>query len=175
MPKLAGRHQHVNAGTAIAALRAAGYGGLPSSAFEQGMLNADWPARLQRIARGKLAELVPGRAELWLDGGHNPDGGRVLAQAMADLADRNPAPLVMIAGLLSTKDAGATLGHFKGLAQLLFAVPLQNNLAARPAEEVLRHPGDPTAGDSRRHGWNWQARRGASRAAARPRRGYKCR
>jgi dihydrofolate synthase/folylpolyglutamate synthase len=136
LPKLAGRHQHVNAGTAIAALRAAGYGGLPSFAFEQGMLNADWPARLQRIARGKLAELVPGRAELWLDGGHNPDGGRVLAQAMADLADRNPAPLVMIAGLLSTKDAGATLGHFKGLAQTLFAVPLQNNLAARPAEEV---------------------------------------
>ncbi len=136
LPKLAGRHQHVNAGTAIAALRAAGYGGLPSSAFEQGMLNADWPARLQRIARGKLAELVPGRAELWLDGGHNPDGGRVLAQAMADLADRNPAPLVMIAGLLSTKDAGATLRHFKGLAQMLFAVPMQNQLAARPAEEV---------------------------------------
>ncbi|KPH79717.1 bifunctional folylpolyglutamate synthase/dihydrofolate synthase [Bosea vaviloviae] len=136
LPRLSGRHQHVNAGTAIAGLRAAGYGGLPARAFEQGMLNADWPARLQRLARGKLAELVPGRAELWLDGGHNPDGGRVLAQAMADLADRNPAPLVMIAGLLSTKDARATLGHFKGLAQLLFAVPIQNQLVARPAEEV---------------------------------------
>ncbi len=136
LPRLSGRHQHVNAGTAIAALRAAGYGGLPARAFEQGMLNADWPARLQRLARGKLAELVPGRAELWLDGGHNPDGGRVLAQAMADLADRNPAPLVMIAGLLSTKDAKATLGHFKGLAQVLFAVPIQNQLVARPAEEV---------------------------------------
>lgn len=136
LPRLSGRHQHVNAGTAIAGLRAAGYGGLRSYAFEQGMLNADWPARLQRLARGKLADLVPGRAELWLDGGHNPDGGRVLAQAMADLADRNPAPLVMIAGLLSTKDAKATLGHFKGLAQLLFAVPIQNQLVARPAEEV---------------------------------------
>ena len=55
---------------------------------------------------------------------------------MADLADRNPAPLVMIAGLLSTKDAKATLGHFKGLAQALFAVPIQNALVARPAEEV---------------------------------------
>lgn len=136
LPRLVGRHQHVNAGTAIAALRAAGYGGLPARAFEQGMVNADWPARLQRLARGKLAELIPPRAELWLDGGHNPDGGRVLAQAMADLADRNPAPLVMVAGLLSTKDARATLAHFKGLAQGLFAVPIQNQLAARPAEEV---------------------------------------
>lgn len=136
LPRLAGRHQHVNAGTAIAGLRAAGYGGLPARAFEQGMLNADWPARLQRLSRGKLLELVPPRAELWLDGGHNPDGGRVLAQAMADLADRNPAPLVMVTGLLSTKDARATLAHFKGLAQALFAVPIQNSLAARPAEEV---------------------------------------
>jgi dihydrofolate synthase/folylpolyglutamate synthase len=136
LPRLAGRHQHINAGTAIAALRAAGYGGLPVQAFEQGMRDADWPARLQRLARGKLVKLIPPGAELWLDGGHNPDGGRVLAQAMADLTDRNPAPLMMIAGLLSTKDARATLGHFKGLAQELFAVPIQNSLAARPAEEV---------------------------------------
>ncbi len=136
LPRLAGRHQHINAGTAIAALRAAGYGGLPASAFEDGMRQADWPARLQRLARGHLSEIVPEGSELWLDGGHNPDGGRVLAQAMADLADRNPAPLVMIAGLLSTKDAAATLRHFKGLAQALYAVPIQNSLAARPAEEV---------------------------------------
>ena len=136
LPRLTGRHQHVNAGTAIAALRAAGYGALPARAFEEGMRHADWPARLQRLARGRLAELIPPRSELWLDGGHNPDGGRVLAQAMADLADRNPAPLVMIAGLLSTKDATATLGHFKGLAQALYAVPIQNTLAARSPEEV---------------------------------------
>lgn len=136
LPRLAGRHQHVNAGTAIAALRAAGYGGLPAIAFEHGMLRAEWPARLQRLARGRLLDLLPPGAELWLDGGHNPDGGRVLAQAMADLADRSPAPLVMIAGLLSTKDARATLGHFKGLAQILLAVPIQNSLVARPAGEV---------------------------------------
>jgi dihydrofolate synthase/folylpolyglutamate synthase len=136
LPRLAGRHQHINAGTAIAALRAAGYGRLPASAFERGMTEAEWPARLQRLARGKLAELAPAGAELWLDGGHNPDGGRVLAQAMADLEEKNPAPLVMIAGLLATKDARATLGHFKGLAQVLFAVSMQNQLAARTAEEV---------------------------------------
>lgn len=136
LPRLAGRHQHVNAGTAIAALRAAGYGGLPAHAFEQGLRNADWPARMQRLARGRLAELAPQGAELWLDGGHNPDGGRVLAQAMADLEEKNPAPLVLITGLLSTKDARATLGHFKGLAHSLFAVPMLNQLAARPAEEV---------------------------------------
>ena len=136
LPRLAGRHQHVNAGTAIAALRAAGYGALPALAFERGMTEADWPARMQRLARGRLAELAPPGSELWLDGGHNPDGGRVLAQAMADLEEKNPAPLVMICGLLATKDAAATLGHFRGLAQRLYTVPIQNQLVARTAGDL---------------------------------------
>lgn len=136
LPRLAGRHQHTNAGTAIAALRAAGYGGLPARAFEQGLLAAEWPARMQRLARGRLAEILSPGAELWLDGGHNADGGRVLAQAMADLEEKNPAPLVMICGLLSTKDVRAVLAPFKGLALGLFAVPIQNQIAARPAQEV---------------------------------------
>ena len=37
LPRLPGRHQHVNAGTAIAALRAAGFGRLPAKAFETGI------------------------------------------------------------------------------------------------------------------------------------------
>ncbi|MGL4974108.1 MAG: bifunctional folylpolyglutamate synthase/dihydrofolate synthase [Bosea sp. (in: a-proteobacteria)] len=136
LPRLQGRHQHINAGTAIAGLRAAGYGGLPARAFETGIASADWPARLQRLARGHLAELVPPGAELWLDGGHNPDGGRVLAEAMADLEEKNSAPLMLIAGLLSTKDATAVLRHFNGLAHELLAVPISNQLAGRPAAEV---------------------------------------
>jgi dihydrofolate synthase/folylpolyglutamate synthase len=56
LPRLPGRHQHVNAGAAIAALRAAGFGRLPASAYEAGMTGADWPARLQRLNRGALDE-----------------------------------------------------------------------------------------------------------------------
>jgi len=42
-PRLFGRHQFDNAGTAIAALRAGGVK-LPVRAFEQGVVAADWPA-----------------------------------------------------------------------------------------------------------------------------------
>lgn len=136
LPRLQGRHQHVNAGTAIAALRAAGYGGLPARAFEAGLLQADWPARLQRLKTGRLVENAPYGSELWLDGGHNADGGRVLAQAMADIEEKSPAPLVMIVGILGTKDARAVLAPFKGLAQELIAVPITGQLAGRPAAEV---------------------------------------
>ena len=76
-PRLFGRHQIGNAGTAVAALRAAGAWAIGSDAFEAGMLGADWPGRLQRLTRGRLPGLAPPGAELWLDGGHNLDGGRV--------------------------------------------------------------------------------------------------
>jgi dihydrofolate synthase/folylpolyglutamate synthase len=135
LPRLTGRHQHINAATAIAGLRAAGYD-FGNGVFEAGLANADWPARMQRLSRGRLAELCPPGSELWLDGGHNADGGRVLAAAMADLHDRNPAPLIMIVGMLGTKDTAAVLKPFAGLARALIAVPIPGQQAARSAEDV---------------------------------------
>src|SRR5215212_5738619 len=58
LPKLLGRHQLDNAGTAIAALRAAGLL-LPMAAFETGLAKADWPARMQHLSQGSLKRLVP--------------------------------------------------------------------------------------------------------------------
>lgn len=135
-PRLAGSHQLINAGTAIAALRAAGFGRLPAAAFERGMTEAQWPGRLQRITKGVLPGLAPPGSEIWLDGGHNPDGGRVLAAAMADLEDRSESPLVLIAGMLGTKDSDGFLKNFAGLARELVAVPIAGQVAARPPEEV---------------------------------------
>ncbi|MCJ2104196.1 bifunctional folylpolyglutamate synthase/dihydrofolate synthase [Methylobacterium sp. E-041] len=135
-PKLVGRHQFTNAGTAIAALRAAGFGDIGVGAVEAGLRNVDWPGRMQRLARGRLAALVPPGSELWLDGGHNIDGGRILATALADLGERSDVPLVLIVGLLGTKDAEGFLRHFVGLARALIAVPIAGSMAARPAEEV---------------------------------------
>jgi dihydrofolate synthase/folylpolyglutamate synthase len=86
--------------------------------------------------RGALAERMPRDAELWLDGGHNADGGRILAAAMADLGERSDAPLVLVVGLLGTKDAEGFLKNFVGLARSLVAVPITGQVAARPAEEV---------------------------------------
>jgi dihydrofolate synthase / folylpolyglutamate synthase len=135
-PRLAGHHQFVNAGTAIAALRAAGFGDIGTTALDRGLAQVEWPGRLQRLGRGRLAALIPAGAELWLDGGHNIDGGRILAAAMADLGERSDAPLVLVAGLMGTKDADGFLRHFVGLARALIAVPIPGQIAARPPEEV---------------------------------------
>ncbi|RFB79017.1 bifunctional folylpolyglutamate synthase/dihydrofolate synthase [Methylovirgula sp. 4M-Z18] len=135
LPRLAGRHQHINAATAIAALRASVPEVEPKH-IEAGLLRVEWPARLQRLARGALIGLAPDGAEIWLDGGHNEDGARVLSEAMADLEDRHARLLVMICGMLTTKDAAAFLGHFRGLVRDVLAVPVEGQEAGRPAAEV---------------------------------------
>ena len=135
LPRLPGRHQHANAGAAVATLRAVAPD-LPAVAYEQGVAKAEWPARLQRLTRGRLVELAPAGAEIWLDGGHNEDGGRVLGEAMAEFEERAARPLILICGTLATKDTGAFLRSFRGLAQEVLAVPVQGDHAGRSAPDV---------------------------------------
>ncbi|MFZ0847247.1 MAG: folylpolyglutamate synthase/dihydrofolate synthase family protein [Pseudolabrys sp.] len=140
-PKLYGRHQFENAGLAVAALRAAAPFKISPAAFEQGMVKAEWPARMQRLAHGRLLELIPAGSELWLDGGHNPDGGRAIAAALADLEERVPRPLVLIVGMLSSKDCVGFLRNFTGLARRLIAVPVpgaEKGLSADAVAEAAR-------------------------------------
>ena len=135
LPRLQGRHQIDNAALAIATLRHIAPD-LTSANFEQGLLAADWPARLQNLARGRLILLVPPGAELWLDGGHNADGGSALAAAMGELEAKDPRPLVLICGSLASKETDAFLRAFSGLAKELLAVPIMGEHAARSAAEI---------------------------------------
>jgi len=133
-PKLFGRHQFDNAGTAIAALRAAGVR-VPIKAVEQGLMRAEWPARLQRLATGPLAALAPAGAEIWLDGGHNADGGRAIAAALGDLEERVSRPLVLVVGMLANKDRDGFLRNFTGLVRRVFGVRIKRENGA-PAGDI---------------------------------------
>ena len=135
-PRLFGRHQIDNAGLAIAALRAAGFR-LAMSAYEQGLLKVDWPARMQRLTAGKLIAQAPAGGEIWLDGGHNPDGGRIVAAALADLEERVSRPVVLIVGILASKDLEGFLRNFTGLVHQLIAVPIASDKSL-PAETIAQ-------------------------------------
>jgi dihydrofolate synthase/folylpolyglutamate synthase len=136
LPKLGGRHQVDNAGLAIATLRAANLG-LPIAAFEAGIAKAEWPARMQRLTQGKLKALVPPDSELWLDGGHNADGGRAVAAALGDIEERVPRPLVLVVGMLATKDNAGFLRNFSGLARRVIAVPVPRQEKSVPADALV--------------------------------------
>jgi len=145
-PRLYGRHQFENAGLAIAALRAIKALKVAPAACEAGMVKADWPARMQRLSSGRLVELIPAGSELWLDGGHNPDGGRAVAAALADLEERVSRPLVLIVGMLASKDCEGFLRNFTGLARRMIAVPVpgaEKGLSAESVADVARGIGLP--------------------------------
>lgn len=137
LPRLAGRHQHENAAGAVAALRVVAPD-IPTAAIEAGLTRAEWPARLQRLMRGRIVDLAPPGAEVWLDGGHNEDGGRVLAEAMAEFQEKSPRPLALICGAQTTKDVRALLRHFVGLARQVVAVPVEGEHKSWPPEVVAQ-------------------------------------
>jgi len=145
-PRLYGRHQFENAGLAIAALRTIKPLKIAPAAYEAGMTKAEWPARLQRLSAGRLVELTPPGSELWLDGGHNPDGGRAIAAALADLEERVSRPLVLIVGMLASKDSTGFLSNFTGLARRMIAVPVpgaEKGLTAEAVADAARAIGLP--------------------------------
>jgi dihydrofolate synthase / folylpolyglutamate synthase len=143
-PKLFGRHQFDNAGLAIATLRAQNLFRIDNAAFEAGIVNAEWPARMQRLASGVLVDQAPQASELWLDGGHNADGGRVVAAALGDLEERVSRPLVIIVGMMGNKDAKAFLANFAGLTRHIIAVQIPDRDNSMPPDtlaDAARHLG----------------------------------
>ncbi|WP_213775749.1 folylpolyglutamate synthase/dihydrofolate synthase family protein [Bradyrhizobium sp. dw_78] len=135
-PRLFGRHQFDNAGLAIATLRALDAFRIDHAAFEAGIVNAEWPARMQRLSSGALVDAAPAGCEIWLDGGHNAEGGRVAAAALGDLEERVSRPLVVIAGMMANKDAGAFLANFAGLTRHIMAVPIPDRGNAMPPDRL---------------------------------------
>ena len=135
-PRLFGRHQFDNAGLAIATLRALDALRIESSAFEAGIVSAEWPARMQRLTSGPLVDQGPQASEIWLDGGHNAEGGRVTAAALGDLEERVSRPLVVIVGMMANKDASAFLANFAGLTRHIIAVQVPGRDNAMPPDRL---------------------------------------
>jgi folylpolyglutamate synthase/dihydrofolate synthase len=144
LPRLAGRHQVANAAAAIAAVKAAG---MPAglAAAEKAMMSVAWPGRMQRLPQGRLSGLAPEGAEVWIDGGHNPGAGIVIAEALTEQEERFARPLFLISGMLNTKDQTGYFRAFNGIARHVYTVPVTSSdagasnaeLAARAAEAGL--------------------------------------
>lgn len=129
LPRLPGRHQLANAAAAIRAVKAAGFE-VTDRMIEKAMASVEWPGRLQRITTGKIVELAPPGAEIWIDGGHNPGAGEVIAEAMAGFEEKQARPLFLIAGMINTKDQVGYFKAFADIAQYVFTVPIHGTDAA---------------------------------------------
>ena len=131
---LRGEHQVSNAATAVAAasaLRGAGFD-IPVSAIREGIRKVKWPGRFEVVSR---------RPRLILDCAHNPHAARALAAALSGggalpRRGRGRGRLIVVLGIMATKDASGFLSVLSPLVHLLVATkPSVKN--STPVEELL--------------------------------------
>lgn len=133
-PALAGRHQFDNAATAVACVDRLPQFAISNAHIAQGLACAVWPARLQRLQEGRLPALLPPGMELWLDGGHNPQGGRMLADFFRD---RGCPQVYLVCGMVKGKDTAAYLEAMTPYVRELLAVTIPGEETSQPAEQVV--------------------------------------
>ncbi len=114
LPALPGQHQTENAALAVAILRHQDRVDVTDEAMAAGIRSARWPARLQRLAPGPLI----GEREVWLDGGHNPDAGAMLARHFAG------RQVHLVIGMLANKNPAALVAPMQGSLATVTAVPV---------------------------------------------------
>lgn len=114
LPALPGPHQSENAALAVAMARHQDAVTVSPEAIAAGIRAATWPARLQRLAPGPLV----GSREVWLDGGHNPSAGAILAQHFAGQR------LHLVIGMIEGKDPSALVAPLAQSIASLTAVPV---------------------------------------------------
>ena len=141
LPALIGRHQVTNAGAAIAAVLTLAEQrpelGLDEAAIAKGLRTVEWPARMQRLISGPLPDLLGTDTELWLDGGHNPAAGDMLADTLVSLEEKAPKPTYLVVGMMGQKDALGFLAPFRGLVRTIYTVPIPGAHEAPHSEETL--------------------------------------
>jgi dihydrofolate synthase/folylpolyglutamate synthase len=135
LPRLRGRHQYANAAAAIAACKAAGFR-LGAKAASDAMESVAWPGRMQRLTHGALVDLAPPGSDIWLDGGHNPSAGVVIAEALTEQEEKIARPLFLICGMINTKDQQGYFRSFHGIARHVYTVPVSMSDAGVPNGEL---------------------------------------
>jgi dihydrofolate synthase / folylpolyglutamate synthase len=124
-PALPGAHQIGNLALAAAMLRRQTALDVPVAAMRAGAAAARWPARLQRLGPGPLADT---RA-VWIDGAHNPQAAEEVARSLPPEVD------ALIVGILANKDAAGVLAPLLSTSiERVVAVPVPGHAHHAPAD-----------------------------------------
>lgn len=153
-PALVGHHQFDNAALAVAAVR---HFKLPVSEAQiaKGLRSVVWPGRIQAL-KGKLRDRLPKSSELWLDGAHNAHGAAALAVSLEEMNRARPRPLVLILGMMNTREPRDFLEPFKPMHPMVLTLTI-------PGEENA-HKAGYIASEARGAGFDARAYRALGQA-----------
>ncbi len=128
-PALRGRHQLLNAATAVAALEGLRERGLavPRECIAAGLAAVRWPGRL---------EVIHERPTVVVDGAHNDDSARRLREALAEVFTYRR--LILVLGISLDKDIAAIVRELVPAADHV-VVARSHHPRAAPVDLLLRH------------------------------------
>ena len=137
-PNLLGDHQIQNAGCALASVK------LLNSQFpvspqeiDMGLVNINWPARLQKLKEGALIENLSEDVEIWIDGGHNQGAAKAIASTLRDWRDECPEISIhMIFGALNSRSPQNFLQYFTNVIDTIRTVNIPREANALSASEI---------------------------------------
>jgi dihydrofolate synthase / folylpolyglutamate synthase len=133
LPALAGEHQLVNAGAAITAALSLKDFTISDEAIQRGLQSVRWPARLQHLTEGRLAQMLPAGWELWVDGAHNEAGGYMLSLWAETKQDR---PLYLISGMTQGRDSVKFFEPLASKADFMCGLLVESEASSQTAEYV---------------------------------------
>jgi len=112
---LKGKHQRINASTAVTAIKSLKDFAIVEDNITIGLKNVEWKGRLQKI-----------KDNIWIDGGHNLSA----AEAIRDfMSENNEKPWHLICGFMNDKDANGFLNNLSEVASSCncIAIPNESN------------------------------------------------
>ncbi len=124
---MSGEYQVYNAVTAIEACRLLG---LDESAIKRGVEEAKVAARMEVISNEPL---------VLLDGGHNEDGGRVIAKSLESLL--RDKKIIAVMGMMADKNVDAYLSFVAPLCSCVVAASVADNPRTMSAEDLKTQAG----------------------------------
>lgn len=130
-PGLIGPHQISNASLAIATLRHQNVFAISETHYIDGISHVKWPARMQDITDSPFGKKLAHGSALWLDGGHNPAAGKVIAESFKD------QDLILICGMMKNKDTAGYLEKLAPQTKHLYGIHVEGE-ASHSAIDIVK-------------------------------------
>ncbi|MEE2694828.1 MAG: Mur ligase family protein [Pseudomonadota bacterium] len=130
-PSLNGEHQIDNASTAIATSLSLKNLNIGQKVINKGLLNVEWPARMQNLNNGKLCKIVGNRFEIWLDGGHNSHASNMINKVIQEWKNEN---IILILGMTIGKQPINFLKQIIKNISALVLLPINDHHYIQPYE-----------------------------------------
>ena len=124
----------MNAAQAAVMARSLSEFDISTAHIEAGFRAVEWPARMQQLRRGPIIDAVPESWDVWLDGGHNPAAGEIIADhGRAVWQDQ---PLHLVVGMINSKEPEGYFRAFSEIAASVHCVTIPDEAAAIQATDL---------------------------------------